>query len=150
MSKSEHNEIIVDDFLNGNRFTKQTRRELKEWIPEIAYRENISVDDVINGDVVQKILRDEKLNNPQKYKKIRDALYRMRFPEFSRLRDCWKKAAAAANPVPSKIQFIPSPAFEKKRMEIKLTAKDTAETLELLKSLSKIKQEVWDILLLPS
>jgi hypothetical protein len=142
-------ESALDDFINAHRFTSQTKRELMEWIPEIAFRENISVDDVVSSEAIQFILQNPKLNAPQKHQKIRDEMYKKRFPEFSKLRDRWKKIAASANPNPSKIQFIPSPGFEKKRLEIKLTVENTDEALEVLKSLSKIPLYVWDELLCP-
>jgi len=143
------NDTAAADFLNAHRFTRQTRRELAEWLPEIAYRENKTVDDIINGENILSILRNEKLNAPQKSEKIREELYRMRFPEYSKLRDRWKKSAAAANPAPSKVRFIPSPGFEKKRLEIRLTVESASEARDILASLSQIEPDVWDSLLLP-
>jgi ribosome maturation protein Sdo1 len=131
------------------RFTRQARRELAEWLPEIAYRENVTVGDVINRDIIQSILNSEKLNAPQKSEKIRDALYKTRFPEFSKLQDRWKKTAAAANPAPSKVRFIPSPGFEKKRLEVRLTVESPGEAREILESLSKIAPQTWEDLLFP-
>jgi len=139
----------IDDFLNSYRFTSQTKRELAEWLPEIAYRENASVSHIINGENIQSILKNEKLNNPQKLQKIRDELYRMRFPEYSKMQEQWKKTAASANPVPSKIRFIHSPAFEKKRVEVRLTIESAEEAKEVLNALSKIEPQVWDELLYP-
>jgi hypothetical protein len=143
------NDAAIAGLFNMLRFTHQTRRELAEWLPEIAYRENISIDSIINNSNIQSILQNEKLNAPQKSKKIRDVLYRMRFPEYSKLQARWKKTAAAANPAPSKVQFIPSPGFEKKRLEIKITVDSPDDAGEILKSLSKINRQVWDDLLLP-
>jgi len=140
---------IIDDFLNAHRFTNQTRRELAEWLPEIAYRENISAGAVINGENIQAILKNEKLNNPQKFQKIRDELYRMRFPEYSKMQEQWKKTAASANPAPSKVRFIPSPAFEKKRVEVRLTIESAKEAKEILNALAQIEPRVWDELLYP-
>ncbi|MCL2219821.1 MAG: hypothetical protein FWC23_07150 [Chitinispirillia bacterium] len=136
-------------FLESHRFTHQTRRELAEWLPEIAYRENISIDDILNGDKIRTIIENEKLNAPQKSQKIRNELYKMRFPEYSKLQDRWKKTAAAANPSPSKIQFIPSPGFEKKRLEIKLTIESAADAKDILASLSQIAPHIWDELIFP-
>jgi len=138
---------IIDDFLSAHRFTNQTRRELAEWLPEIAYRENVSANDIINSANIQSILKNEKLNNPQKFQKIRDELYRMRFPEYSKMQEQWKKTAASANPAPSKVRFIPSAGFEKKRMEVRLTIESAEEAKELLNALSKIEPCVWDELL---
>ena len=140
---------VIDGFLKAHRFTTQTRRELSEWLPEIAFRENVSASDIINSENIQSILKSEKLNDPQKHQKIRDELYKKRFPEYSKLQEKWKKTAASANPAPSKIRFIPSPAFEKKHLEIRLTIKSAEEAKELLSALSKIEPRVWDELLWP-
>ena len=140
---------IIDGFLKAHRFTTQTQRELAEWLPEIAIRENVSASDIINSENIQSILKSEKLNNPQKHQKIRDELYKKRFPEYSKLQEKWKKTAASANPAPSKIRFIPSPAFEKKHLEIRLTIKSAEEAKELLNALSKIEPRVLDELLWP-
>ena len=137
------------DFLNTHRFTHQARRELTEWLPEIAYRKNVSVEDIINGSEIQSILRNEKLNAPQKSKKVRDTLYKMRFPEYSQLQERWKKTVAAVNPNPSKVQFTPSPGFEKKRVEIKVTIEDAEEARKIFKSLAKIEPHIWNEILLP-
>jgi hypothetical protein len=142
-------DAAIADLFNALRFTRQARRELAEWLPEIAYREGVTVGDVINRDIIQSILNSEKLNAPQKSEKIRDELYKTRFPEFSQLQDRWKKTAAAANPSPSKVRFIPSPGFEKKRLEIKLTVESPEEAREILESLSKIAPKTWEDLLFP-
>jgi hypothetical protein len=142
-------DAAVADLFKTLRFTRQARRELAEWLPEIAYRENVTVGDVINRDIIQSILNSEKLNAPQKSEKIRDELYKTRFPEFSKLQDRWKKTAAAANPAPSKVRFIPSPGFEKKRLEVRLTVESPGEAREILESLSKIAPQTWEDLLFP-
>jgi hypothetical protein len=139
----------ITNLFNTLRFTRQTQRELSEWLPEIAYREDTTVDNIINNDKIQSILNSEKLNAPQKSKKIRDIFYKMRFPEYSKLQDRWKKTAVAANPDPSKVQFIPSASFEKKRLEVKLTIENPVEAAEILKSLSRISPQTWDDLLFP-
>ena len=146
---NQQGDAAIAAFLNAHKFTRQTRRELAEWLPEIACRENTTVDNIINGENIQSILRGEKLNAPQKIEKVRDALYRMRFPEYSKLQDKWKKSAAAANPAPSKVRFIPPPGFEKKRLEVRLTIENADEAREIFRSLSKIEPGVWDELLFP-
>jgi hypothetical protein len=147
--RDNQDKATIDDFLKAHRFTTQTQRELTEWLPEIAYRENVPVGAIINSENIQSILKSEKLNAPQKHQKIRDELYKKRFPEYSKLQEKWKKNAASANPAPSKIRFAPSPAFEKKRLEIKLTIQSAEEAKELLNALSKIEASVWDELLYP-
>jgi hypothetical protein len=152
MSGGDNGAVVdaaIADFFGAHRFTHQTRRELAEWLPEIAYRENVSVDGVINSEKIQAILNNEKLNAPQRAEKLREEFYRMRFPEFSKLQERWKRAASVANPSPSKVRFIPSPGFEKKRLEIRLTIENAEEAREIFGALSRIEPRVWDDLLLP-
>jgi hypothetical protein len=47
------------------------------------------------------------------------------------------------------VRFIPSPGFEKKRLEIRLTIENADEAREIFRSLSKIEPGVWDELLFP-
>ena len=147
--RDNQDKAAVDDFLKAHRFTTQTQRELSEWLPEIAYRENVAASDIINSENIQSILKNEKLNAPQKHQKIRDELYKKRFPEYSKLQEKWKKTAAAANPAPPKVRFVPSSGFEKKRMEIRLTIESAEEAEEIFNALLKIEPRVWDELLYP-
>ncbi|MCL2689236.1 MAG: hypothetical protein FWE57_05245 [Chitinispirillia bacterium] len=140
---------IITQFFEKIPFTRQTQREIAEWVPEIAYRENKSVKNILGDESILSILNSEKLNNPQKSQKIRDELYKKRFPMFSQMQTKWKKAAAAVNPNSSKVQFIPSPGFEKKRLEIKVVVESGDEARELFNSLAQIDAGKWDEIIFP-
>jgi len=139
----------ITDFFTKIPFTRQTQREIAEWVPEIAYREKTCVKNIFEREIIQDILNSEKLNNPQKSQKIRDELYKMRFPLFSQMQKRWKKAAADVNPDPSKVQFIPSTGFEKKRLEIRVTVGSADEAAKIFSSLAKIESGRWDEIIFP-
>jgi len=139
----------IAEFFEKIPFTRQTQREIAEWVPEIAYRENTTVKNILDGENILSILHSEKLNNPQKSQKIRDELYKKRFPMFSQMQAKWKKAAAAVNPNPSKVQFIPSSGFEKKRLEVKITVESGDEARKIFYSLAQIDTDKWDEIIFP-
>jgi len=140
---------LIVEFFEKIPFTRQTQREIAEWVPEIAYRENTTVKSILDGENILSILHSEKLNNPQKSQKIRGELYKKRFPMFSQMQTKWKKAAAAVNPNPSKVQFTPSPGFEKKRLEIKVTVENGDEAGKIFGSLAQIDTAKWDEIIFP-
>ncbi|MDR0305668.1 MAG: hypothetical protein LBI42_02400 [Chitinispirillales bacterium] len=140
---------IIDDFFKKIHFSHQARREIAEWVPEIAYREKSDVRNILEKESIQMILSSEKLNAPQKAEKIRDELYKMRFPLFSDMQKRWKKAVNAANPSPSKVQFIPSPGFEKKRLEIRVTVGNADEARKIFASLAEMENDKWDEIIFP-
>ena len=149
MNPDTEDKNIIAEFFEKISFTRQTQREIAEWVPEIAYRENTAVKDILEGENILAILHSEKLNNPQKSQKIRDELYKKRFPVFSQMQTKWKKAAAAVNPDSSKVQFIPSPGFEKRRLEIKVTVENGEEARKLFNSLAQIDISKWDEIIFP-
>jgi len=149
MNPNAEDKNVIAEFFEKIPFTRQTQREIGEWVPEIAYREKVSVKDILDGENILSILHSEKLNNPQKSQKIRDELYKKRFPMFSQMQTKWKKAAAAINPNPSKVQFIPSPGFEKKRLEIKVTVESGEEAGKIFNSLAQIDVDKWDEVVFP-
>ncbi|MDR2728692.1 MAG: hypothetical protein LBB56_06120 [Chitinispirillales bacterium] len=149
MNQDNEDKNVIAGFFEKIPFTRQTQREIAEWVPEIAYRENTSVKNILDGEDISAILQSEKLNNPQKSQKIRDELYKKRFPLYSQMQTKWKKTAAAVNPNPSKVQFIPSPGFEKKRLEIKVTVETGDEAGKIFSSLARIDASKWDEIIFP-
>jgi len=103
------------------KLSLQTQREFLEWLPEIACIENKEVRDILSEKKITNILEDAKLNDPQRIQKIHSSLYEKKFPRFSDAMRIWKKQAAALNPEPSCVSFVPSPYFEKNLLEIKIT-----------------------------
>lgn len=149
MNPDTEDKNVIAGFFEKIPFTRQTQREIAEWVPEIAYREKTTVKNILDGEEILAVLHSEKLNNPQKSQKIRDELYKRRFPLFSQMQTKWKKAAAAVNPNPSKVQFVHSPGFEKKRLEIKVTVESGDEAGKIFSSLAQIDNGKWDEIIFP-
>lgn len=131
------------------KLSLQTQRELLEWLPEIACNENKTVSDILSETQITTILEDAKLNDPQRIQKIHSYLYARKFPRLSDARNIWKKQAAALNPDPSCVTFVPNPYFEKNILEIKISITNSQSTATIFKKLSKVSTDEWQTLIYP-
>lgn len=130
-------------------FSRQMQRELAEWIPEIAFRNGINVKSVLEDEKLTSTLQNTNLNTPQKMQRIRNEIYSQRFPFYSGMQSEWKRKAASANPHPSQVHFIPSPGFEKRKLEMKITVKSAAEAKAILDNLASLPSDTWEELIFP-
>ncbi len=145
----EEDKTAILELFSELGFSRQMQRELVEWIPEIAFRNRISVKSVLENEKLTSILQNQKLNTPQKMQKIRDEIYIQRFPFYSKMQNNWKSKAACANPHPSQVHFIPSPGFEKRKLDMKITVKSAAEAKAILDNLASLPSDTWEELIFP-
>ncbi len=130
--------------------TRQNQREFLQWVPELACRENTTIEEVISQQEVQNCVSNKTLNNPQKVQKLRDYFYHRRFPLYWALERKWKAKVRQINPEPSRVQFIPSPGFEKRKLELKITLHNGEMAKNLFSDLSALNASDWEDVLLPS
>jgi hypothetical protein len=148
LDQNDQNSILK--FFSLLQFSRSSQRELIEWVPEIAFRDKTTVPLVINSAEIMEIIANSSTNQPQKMQKIRDLLYRRRFPTLTKLKDQWIDLARKTNPDPSRIQLIPSEAFEKNRLEIKITISSADEILSIFEKLKNIPSDLWKKLIYPA
>ncbi len=147
LEQSDRSAIL--DFFRRYRFSRQTQRELLEWLPELAFRENRSVRELLNSEWLKQIENNEKLNGPQKIEHICTAIFNRRFPLLARTKAFWKDLAATLNPDPSNVTFRHYEAFEKNRLEIKVSLSSAAEAKNIFSRLSGISEQQWSRLIYP-
>jgi hypothetical protein len=132
------------------QFSRSTQRELIDWLPEIAYTKKTTLRQLTGSPDISAIINHQTLNAPQKVQKIRDYFYSLRYPMIMSVKEDWHALARKINPLPSRCQFIPSDAFERNRLEIKLTVTKHEEIELLLEKLKNIPSEQWDKLIYPA
>jgi hypothetical protein len=132
------------------QFSRSTQRELIEWLPEIAFVRKTTVGEITGSPEVDTIINHQSLNTPQKMQKLRDYFYALRYPMLVSVKEEWHALARKINPLPSRCQFIPSEAFERNRLEIKLSVTKHEEIELLLEKLKNIPSEQWDKLIYPA
>jgi hypothetical protein len=146
--KDDDSEAILR-FFSENAFSRQMQRELIEWIPEMAFRQKCTVYEVIDSEMISRIRDNTKLNGPQKIQKIRDTVFEKRFPNLARAKEVWQNLSRISNPDPGKIVFQSSEAFEKNRLEVKITLTNSSQAATIFNKLLLISPETWDKLIYP-
>ena len=142
-------------FFSGLLLSQQTQREMLEWLPELAYAQERTVAELLVGEPVQAIVNNAGLNGPQKIETLRNYLYAQKYPLFSEALKTWKKTAAAPvktvlkNEPSSQIVFVPSPAFEKNRLEIRISVAHAKAAREIFGKLADIPDGTWSELIYP-
>ena len=148
-------QVVFLDVFRGMDLSMQTQREFIEWLPEIAFTRKITVSGLLNSKEIQRIINDKIINNPQKIDAIRSLLHSWKFPFYCDALKKWKKLAAATsksvleNEPSSKAVFVPSPAFETNKLEIRITLNHAASAREIFKKLSDVPQTTWSQLIYP-
>jgi len=141
-------EVILDLF-SLLSFSRQAQREILQWLPELSFRLRKTISEILLMDELRQIL-DSHLNEPQKIQKIRNVIFNLRFPKFAAATKVWDSVAAGINPDPARVSFQPSEAFEKNRLEIKLTLTDAREACSIFKKLCSVPEESWERLINPA
>jgi hypothetical protein len=147
MSKMDQH-AFLKAFKNA-QLSFQTQREFLEWLIDISYAEKSSVRSILAHSKIQAILRNRRINWPQRIEKIREILYHRRYPRRAALEKKWRTLAAGVNPRPSIVHFIPSPSFEKNRLELRITLSKPQTASELFSDLAKIPNSTWKSLMYP-
>ena len=87
------------------RISENHLRDLMDWLEEIALRDGVNIHAVLSSKTVSEIETDPRLGRPDKLKRIKDQIRRLRFPRL----------AASEDAVRAKIQEL------KLHPEIRLT-----------------------------
>ena len=133
----------------GLRLSRQTQRELIQWLADIVATRGSSVAAVLGDNPLQGIFRDATITNPQRIDKIRKELFERRFPRLAAARRTWRIAAARHNPDPKRVSFVPDPSFERDRLEVRITLRNPDEACGLFGALEALPRDAWRDLLRP-
>ena len=142
-------------FFNGLILSQQMQREMLEWLPELAYAQECTVAELLHKEPIQAIVNNPGLNGPQKIETLRNYIYCQKYPLYSEALKTWKKTSAATiktvlkNEPSSQIVFVPTPAFEKNRLEIRISIAHAKAAHEIFGKLADIPQSTWSELMYP-
>ena len=85
--------------------------EAIQWITEIASREGCSIKEVLDEGEFTQVLKNHRMNNPQKVKAIVKTLKARRFPSLVEAEGLFKKGLSNLA-LPSRVRIIPPSFFE--------------------------------------
>ena len=135
--------------------SQQTQREFLEWLPEIAYTRKTSVETLLRSNDIQGIIADRNLNGPQKIEAIRALLFSWKYPLYNDALKKWKKSAFTTiqsvleNQPSSQVVFVPAPAFEKNRLEIRISIAHAKAAREIFQRMAEVPEKTWSQLVYP-
>jgi ParB-like chromosome segregation protein Spo0J len=141
--------LLYAETFKKENLSLQSQREFLEWLPEIASRENTSIESILKNPAIVEVISSEKLNIPQKTEKIRTYLFSRRFPRLLALKKSWESSCKKNNPDASNITFIQNPSFEFNRLEVKIKCTSASKATELFKTLADFPAATWNELINP-
>jgi hypothetical protein len=142
-------QTFVEAF-DGYRLSRQTQRELVEWLSEIACSGDRTVSDLLLDPKVKRALSDTNLTSTQALERVRDHIFQQRFPTYTRAYRRWESAARTAVPTPGAIRFVPSEGFEKDALEVRMRVDSPREAQRLAGMLRDIDEDTWATLIHPA
>jgi hypothetical protein len=132
------------------RLSVQAQREILEWLPEIADREQCTVEQIVQDEAVVSVVAEERLTGSQKSERVREVLYARRFPTYWAVKQSWQRHARQINPDSGRVVLTPSSGFEKDWLEIRLQVNSGEQAWGLLQRLAKLDATQWQKLVAPA
>jgi len=123
------------------------QQEIYTLVTEIAQREDLSIEDVLTDDLFRKTLKNEKLDRPQKGRRIRDFLKKKRFPNLMKAESKFREDVTKLK-LGNHMKLIPPADFEGSLYSLNLKFRNLAELEECRGTLDRILEapELKDIL----
>ena len=112
LSRFEENvSIALAQLFDDLKLSLSKQRELIVFVSEIAFREDIPIMEVLNGNELRNIITDEDLDRTQKTQRIRFYLKKRRFPKITTAEKTFKEHVKALN-LDKHTKLIPPKDFE--------------------------------------
>ena len=115
------------------------QREILDWIKSICRWENISVQHLLEEDVIKQCRHNSHYDRRQKAKIIRDYLKKRRFPTIVQHENNFTQTLQKLN-LPNRTQLIPPLHFESPVYSLKIDFKDPSELREKVRKIEKMSK----------
>jgi ParB family transcriptional regulator, chromosome partitioning protein len=113
------------------------QREALVLVSEIAKREDITICDVLSLNIIKDVMNDDNQEQPQKRRKILEALKRRRFPAICSAEDDFSHHLRQLKLGPN-IMLLPPKNFESTNYTLRLMFQNTAELKKCHQTLARI------------
>jgi hypothetical protein len=128
--------LRINDLFVSLRWSFNLQWQAAIWITEIASREGRSVREVIEDERIGAILKNDKMNSPQKGRAIVRMLREWRFPAITEYERVFKKRVSDLH-LPSKVRIIPPQFFEGVDSKLEIVFRKGTELKETVERLSR-------------
>lgn len=125
----------IFEWISRLRLNFNQQNQFVDYIIHLGQINSISVTDFLLKHPLEKIISDERLNNPQKAKAILRFLKGMRFPSLVRSEETFRRNVARLG-IPKGVRIDPPPYFESPHYRLEVLFKDGRELREKMEQLS--------------
>lgn len=115
-------------------------KEVAEWVDEVALRDGVDAAGLLSTPEVLDILGDVKQSVPLKQKELRQYFFKLRFPQWARLRDQLDTIVSQAR-LPSDVSVQLPDNFERNEIRVQFVARSTQDFKERLQKLQNLDVE---------
>jgi ParB-like chromosome segregation protein Spo0J len=110
-SMGKDDRLKIKDLFTSLKWSFNQQWEAIQWITETASREGCSIKELLDEGEVTQVLKNDRMNNPQKVKAIVKTLKARRFPSLLEAERLFKKGLSNLA-LPSRVRIIPPSFFE--------------------------------------
>jgi hypothetical protein len=115
-------------------------RDLMDWLEEVALRDRVSIQAVLNAKAVDDIATDPRLGRADKLKRIKEHLRRLRFPRLAQTEDLIRAKIQALKLAPE-IRLSVAPGLEGGNLRVEFTAANYDELKRLAEKLRQAAEK---------
>jgi hypothetical protein len=121
-----------------------------DWLEEIALRDGINVQSVLGGEAVAKVLDDPRLGRNDKLKRVKEELWRLRYPRLAEAEEEIRRRIRELKLSP-RIQMSAPLNLEGGALTVQLRATTQEELRRLMREVSEATEkkavgEIFDLL----
>ena len=117
---------LVDELRIGENHL----HDLMDWLEEIALRDQLKIDAILLDETIVGIESNSRLGRPDKLKRIKEKIRRLRFPRLVQLEDLIRRQIQALKLHPQ-IQISVPPGLEGGKLQVDFSA-SSHEELKIL------------------
>lgn len=129
--------LRINDLFTSLKWGFNQQWETTQWVMEIASREGRSIKGVLDEGELTEVLRNDRMNNPQKVKAIVRLLRVRRFPSLSNAETLFRKGLSHLS-LPSGARITPPASFEGLDYKLEIVFTKGEELKERLAELSRV------------
>lgn len=130
-------QLKIHNLLTMLKWSFNQQWEITQWIIEIASREGRSIKEVIDEREIREVLKNTRMNKPQKIKAIMRILKERRFPTLIESEKLFKKGLSNLA-LPSRVRIIPPPFFEGIDYKLEIVFQEGVELKDKLNDLCRL------------
>ena len=121
----------------GIKINKNHRCDLTELITEIAGRDGLTPAKVLDDPRIQIILERREFNGPQKLARLKEVLFKRRYPTYTKVLAAFCEEIKKLKLDP-KIKVTPTPFFENTKLKAEFAWRDPEELQDIIESLRRL------------